>query len=553
MNKLFALLFTLASFLSNGQEWLLNMEGSEPNDRQLLLNFPYKKTFESEKELAKYTQQFLTTLHQAGFASAFYQSIQKNSPNNYTYHIHFGNAIRQLYIKEYKSSATTTFAFIPKENIIPFSKSEQYLNQLIQNFEKSGYAFAKIQLTQLQVQQDTLYTTLTYEPGAKRNVNAIVINGYDKFPDSHKKELERLFRNKTLNQETIEKLHKTINQFRFVRSVKYPEILFTKEATQIFTYIEKIKANTFDGYIGFTNNENGKLIFNGYVDGSLLNALNNGEKINVYWKSNGQSQRTFNLLWEQPYIFKSPLALKAQLNIFKQDSTFQNTQTNFDLGYCLSFNSRIYLGYQSAESSDIKNANTANLKDFKNNFLTAQWNWNVKNDQEDASLFPERTLFNFKIGTGKRKTSTLTNSQFLAQLAIQHQFYFNRRNSIQLKNQSFLLQSEHYLTNELFRFGGINSVRGFNENTLQANFLSVLCSEYRYTLSDNLYLHSVIDYGYFQDKTTQTSGNLLGLGFGFGLLNKNGLLNFVYANGSTNNQAVKLSNSIVQISLKTSF
>ena len=162
----------------------------------------------------------------------------------------------------------------------------------------------------------------------------------------------------------------------------------------------------------------------------------------MYWKSNGQSQRTFNLLWEQPYIFKSPLALKAQLNIFKQDSTFQTTQTNFDLGYCLSFNSRIYLGYQSAESSDIKNVNTANLKDFKNNFLTAQWNWNVKNDQEDAALFPERTLINFKIGTGKRKTSSISNTQLMSQLAIQHQFYINQRNSIQLKNQSYLLKRE---------------------------------------------------------------------------------------------------------------
>lgn len=553
MKKLLALLFILASLLSNGQKWQLNMEGDTPTDCQLLLNFSYQNTFDSEKELEKYTQQFLTTLHQAGFTAAFYQSIQKISPTSYTYYIHFGNAIRYLYIKDYNSMASATFDFISKEQIIPFSNSEHYFNQIIQNFEKSGYAFAKIQLTQLQVQQDTLYATLTYEPGVKRNVNEIVINGYDKFPESHKKELERLFRNKTLNQASIEKLHKTLNQFRFIRSVKYPEILFTKDASQIYTYVEKVKANTFDGYIGFTNNEKGKLIFNGYLDGSLSNALNNGEKINVYWKSNGQAQRTFNLLWEQPYIFKSPFALKAQLNIFKQDSTFQNTQTNFDLGYCLSFNSRIYLGYQSAESSDIKNVNTSNLKDFKNNFLTAHWNWNVKNDQEDAALFPDRTFINFKIGTGKRKTSAITNTQFLAQLDIQHHFYINSRNSIQLKNQSFLLQSEQYLTNELFRFGGINSIRGFNENTLQANFITALCSEYRYILSNNLYLHSVFDYGYFQDKTTQSSGKLLGLGFGFGLLNKNGLLSFVYANGSSENQKIKLRNSIIQISLKTHF
>jgi hypothetical protein len=62
-----------------------------------------------------------------------------------------------------------------------------------------------------------------------------------------------------------------------------------------------------------------------------------------------------------------------------------------------------------------------------------------------------------------------------------------------------------------------------------------------------------MDYAYFQDKTTNINGNLLGLGFGFGLLTKNGLFNLVYANGSTKDQAIKLSSSIVQISLKASF
>jgi hypothetical protein len=553
MNKLLMLFFGLTCFLTNGQEWQLNVEGSSSIDQQLLLNFPLKKSFETEKELLIYSQNYLLQIQQAGFTAAYYLSYQKNNSKSYTCQLHFGSPIHHLYIKEFKSNSTTTFPFIQKREIIPFTKSERYLNQLMQAFEKSGYAFAKIQLANLEVRNDTLYALLNYDPGQKRKVNAIVINGYEKFPLSHKKELERLFRNTTFNQENIEKLHRTLNQFRFVRSVKYPEILFTKDETQIYTYVEKVKANSFDGYIGFANNENGKLIFNGYIDGSLLNALNHGEKIAITWKSNGQSQRTFNLLWDQPYIFKSPLALKAQLNIFKQDSTFQNTQTNFDLGYCINFNSRIYLGYQSAESSDIKNSNTNQLKDFKNSFVTAQWNWDVKNNEADALLFPDRSNCNLKIGTGKRKTSDLSNNQFFAQLTIKHQFYLNKRNSIQLKNQSYLLQSEKYLTNELLRFGGINSIRGFNENTLQANLLSVLCSEYRYTLADNLYLHSVLDYGYFQDQTTQSSGNLLGLGFGFGLLNKNGLLNFIYANGSTNNQAIKLSNSIIQISLKTTF
>jgi hemolysin activation/secretion protein len=105
----------------------------------------------------------------------------------------------------------------------------------------------------------------------------------------------------------------------------------------------------------------------------------------------------------------------------------------------------------------------------------------------------------------------------------------------------------------LYRFGGTNSIRGFSENSLQANLFTALITEYRYVLTPGLYVHSITDYGYFQDKTSDTKENLLGLGFGFGLLTKNGLFNLIYANGSTDNQTIKLSNSIVHISFKTNF
>ena len=109
------------------------------------------------------------------------------------------------------------------------------------------------------------------------------------------------------------------------------------------------------------------------------------------------------------------------------------------------------------------------------------------------------------------------------------------------------------MINELYRFGGINSIRGFNENSLQANAFSGIMAEYRYLVASNLYIHSITDYGYFQDKTANIEEKLLGLGFGFGLFTKNGLVNLIYANGSTSEQTIKLSNSIVHISFKTNF
>jgi hypothetical protein len=209
------------------------------------------------------------------------------------------------------------------------------------------------------------------------------------------------------------------------------------------------------------------------------------------------------------------------------------------------------LGYQSAESSDIKNINTSSLSDFNNSFITSTFEF--VDFKSDDLLFPERSNYSLKIGTGKRDSKFQNNTQIFGSLNLRHNFYLNSKNVIHLKSQNFYLQSEEYIINELYRFGGINSIRGFNENSLQGTVFSSLMTEYRYVLSSNIYVHSIIDYGYYQDQTSKTKDNLLGLGFGFGLLTKNGLFNLIYANGSTKNQAIKLSNSIVHISLKSTF
>lgn len=546
--------FLLFSALCFGQKKYFIPKGTTAAEEKIITSLTPTLSYPTPEALESGSQTFLATLHRLGFTEAHYTIKTQANDSTIVATVSLGTPIKDLYIYAVKNEDKKNIINIPSTPIqLPFTQTERFLNDLVQKFEQKGYAFAQLQLGNLERKNDTLFASLTINPGTPRQVNTIVYNGYEKFPKSHQKEINRLFKNTPFNQEQIEKLHKTLNQFRFIRSTKYPEILFTKDSTKIFTYIEKTKANSFDGYIGFTNNETGKLIFTGYIDGSLQNVMNKGEKINLYWKSNGQAQRTFNLAWEQPYIFKTPLIVKAQLNIFKQDSTFQNTQTNFDLGYCIKYNLRTYLGYQSTESSDIKNSNSATISDFNNAFLTTNLDWFVTNDDYETPFFQEKTNLQLKLGYGKRNTSQFSNTQFIGQFNLKHIFILNKKNQIALKTQTHYLQSDRYLVNELLRFGGINSIRGFNENTLQASFYTTLLSEYRYIANTNLYLHSVLDYGYFQDLTTNNKGKLIGLGLGFGLLTKNGLLNFIYANGSSDQQTIQLSNSIIQLSLKTSF
>ena len=323
---------------------------------------------------------------------------------------------------------------------------------------------------------------------------------------------------------------------------------FTALTAMIYVYLEKAKANKFDGYVGVSNDRKNNLELNGYLDLLLVNIMNAGENLSLYWKSDSGNQKTFNLSVEVPYVFKSPFGIKANLNIYKQDSIFQNAKTAIDIGYFFNYNSRLYLGYQSAESSDIQKTNNSTISDYSNSFLTA--NFEYINLDKSNFLFPEKTKLSSKIGFGSRYSNFNNYKQFFGNIDISHSLQLNDRNSIYLKSRNYYLQSDQYIINELYRFGGINSIRGFNENSLQGNFFSSLLSEYRYLVSQDLYIHSILDYGYFTDATNSKSDNLFGFGFGFGLLTKNGLLNMVYANSSNGNQKIQLSNSIIHLSLK---
>ena len=116
-----------------------------------------------------------------------------------------------------------------------------------------------------------------------------------------------------------------------------------------------------------------------------------------------------------------------------------------------------------------------------------------------------------------------------------------------------MLISDDYLDNELFRFGGINSIRGFEENSLVANLFGVINTEYRYRLSSTIYVHSVLDAAYFENDLTQSKEKLFGFGFGLGLLTNAGLFRLNYSSGKSENRQFKLSDSKVHISLTATF
>jgi len=555
------LIVCFAVSAGRAQRLYLKAEGASSRESAIVDSIGYKKEHPNARSVSDEAAALGQRLRKGGWLSTEIRQSGKSNDSTFIYTYRIGSRVKSLHIYIGADPQLRALAF-PDEKTdsvrIPFTETESFLNRALSAFEQKGYPLAKLRLDQLDQNRDIIVARLIGETGKPRQVNDLVINGYEKFPQSHRKQLLRLYRGRTFNRETLDKIYRDIGQFRFVTQTRYPEILFMQDTTKVYAYVEKAKANRFDGLIGFSNDDDAgaarKVRFSGYLDLLLVNALHGGEQFSLYWKSDGKKQTTFTAETQIPYIFRTPLALKAGLSIFKQDSTYQNTRTNLGLGYLFTYNKRLFLGYEATESSDIQNANSASVSDYKNKFATATFEFSQYRDAD--FLFPQQTWVSVRAGAGSRQSKVANDGQFFAEVNASRNFYLNDKNSIGLKTQDYLLDSGGYLLSELYRYGGINSIRGFAENSLQASALASLMAEYRYALAPGLYIHSITDYGYFLDQSRQDDGkrgSLLGLGFGFGLLSNGGLFHLVYANGTANGQPVKLSNSVVHVSFKANF
>ena len=564
--KLLAFILLFATFGTNcfSQNFQLQIIGNSFSENKIIDSIKYNSIHTNTKAIFDEVISVSERLSKNGYLENQLLENTRKNDSSYIAKFSLGEKIKFIHIYIGRNREIIDIVSLDKKKdslTLPYSETESFLNSTLQKLEQNGFAFAKLKLTNIKRKNNSLYADLKFESGQQRQLNAIVVkfaesDKKNSFPEGHLKQINRKYHKSTFNQDVVRKIQNDFGKFGFVNQIKTPEILFTKDTTKVYVYLEKRKSNTFDGFIGFANNDNEKLTFNGYLDLILENTIKAGEQFSLYWKSDGNDQKTFKASIDLPYIFKTPIGLKAQIHIFKQDSIFQNTKTAIDLGYFIDYKTRIYLGYQATESSDIQNTNNSSISDYSNSFLTA----NLEYSQLDYknSTFTKKTNLTLQMGLGKRATTDLLetagkSNQRYININAMHNFYLNPKNCLNINYQTYFLDSDTYIINELYRFGGTKSIRGFAENSLQANFMTAFITEYRYIISPDLYVHSILDYLYYEDKSSGYKGNLIGIGLGTGLRTNNGVLKLSLSNGLTKDQSLKFQNTIISINYTIEF
>ena len=206
------------------------------------------------------------------------------------------------------------------------------------------------------------------------------------------------------------------------------------------------------GIIGFGNDKTEKFTFNGSLNLAFRNMFNGFEDISLYWQRNPDRGQTFDLKTRIPYLFTTNIGLDAQLNIYKQDSTFATVKAQPSLFYNLSERQKIGLR-ASFEVSTVLDSLYTSAKDFSRSGIGL---WYEYQQPTEVELF----LYSSKIRAEGDYLKTLYPKDGSAALLrytlyAEKNFHLSGRHYLNLKGESAMLSTPLPLSvNELLRTSG---------------------------------------------------------------------------------------------------
>lgn len=413
------------------------------------------------------------------------------------------------------------------------SNLQFYIARYLRAFENNGFPFAQAYLQDYRIQENILHGALAFEKGPPVTLDSAIVKGYLKL---HPKLLRydlQYEKGMPYREEYLQELPELIQQTEYLSMRRAPAVGFFEQDTRLYLYLTKEKANRIDGVVGLNTEDNGQTTVNGQFQLRLLNVFNGGEDIALEWQRPDESVQLLDVGLTLPYLFTTPFWLQTKLNIYRQDSSFVNTQFKGQLKYQLSHRSFLTGSFLSKNSTLL--SSTEALSDrgsVKNNM----WGLGIEINQTNRAIIPTQGyLINMSARSGQRTTADTIRTQWgwEVQGSLYHTFW--QRHVLKSSLRSEALIGAGFFENELFRLGGLRSLRGFNEQSIFTSAYVMATLEYRFMLGTYDYLTLFGDYAYTQKNTqsNRSENYLTGIGTGLNFKTGAGIFSLFFAVGKS--------------------
>ncbi|OFX19746.1 MAG: hypothetical protein A2041_04985 [Bacteroidetes bacterium GWA2_31_9b] len=443
---------------------------------------------------------------------------------------------------------------------------------IITYYENHGHPFVRI-LTHKDLTSDSIISlTLVIDKGEYLSVDTIFIKGEAKLSRNYIYHSLNLKPGDEFSQKKINAIDKKISNIPFLSQIKPTELEFRDSGVDVYLYLKNKKANQFNGIIGFlpdsknkNDEESSGLLITGELNLYLINSFRRGEEFLINWEKTESSTQKLNVGFTFPYLFNLLIGIDTDFDLYKKDSTFLSINWNSGILFLLSTDNyvRVYYKYKSSSLLGDKNQQiSTNLSDFE----SRTYGVSLFYSDLDNKLNPHRGIvFNISGGFGTKSVQNVNPAldsinfsidknmlEFEAGLnfdiffPIYRNFVFHYGNSTRYLDHYAENDKQAFVfENEMYRFGGAKTLRGFDENAFNASIYSIQNIELRYSFEQNSVFYLFWNGAYYYQKLMEKTVEDFPQGFGAGINFETnvGIFSLSYALGKQFDNPIEISSA----------
>lgn len=453
----------------------------------------------------------------------------------------------QTYLPKNNFNTITAQGKVVKENILTES-----IENILNYAEDNGYPFAEIYFDSLQTNNRKVNATLRLKLNPYIQFDTISINNKKIIQPSFLSAYLGIKSGQAYSEKKIQAIQNRIDELGFIRLKYPPKIYFNNNKAMLVLSPEKRNANKFDGLIGVQPNANNqKTAIVGQAQLYLVNTLGRAEKLQLEFRSQANETRDLKVMASYPFLFSTPFGLSANIDIRRQDTSFSTLGRSISVQYLIRGNNQVSLIYKVNESNLLSVKKYIGTNTLPENLDVKKRSYGLNNliEELDYRINPTKgysVSSTLLFGTREVKRNAnfadslydnidKSSSQLQASLAVRKFFKLSTKNILLVSYKTEWVETEQLFNNELMRFGGINDLRGFDEESIFASYYWVGTMEYRFILDRNSFFRLFYDQGYYFNKILKVEDYPSGLGLGVQLQTLAGALQLNYALGEQMN------------------
>ena len=462
---------------------------------------------------------------------------------------------------------------------------EEELADYISRSADAGYPFARVRFDSLALRDSTLdlratawtgpyvtYGGVRFETGAEPPVSTAFLTRY-----------LRLEAGRRYRPVEIQQVSRRLRTLPYLQMAREPVVVFEGGQAIIYVDAKARKTSRFDFLLGFLPNSeqnDGQLLLTGDATLELDNSLRRGERLYFAFERLQPQSTEVELAASYPYLFDSPFGARVDFGLYRQQEDWLRVNYEAGLTYAFGGGDAYELFYEGGVAQALSfdtavvqaTQRLPEVLDARRNGFGLRLRLDRRDDIVDtrrgftAVLTTVAGLREVSVANGVRELSERLDAaaDSIGGRTAQYRLGMDAAGFLPLGRRlvavarargGALFGDQEPLRNELYRIGGQRLLRGFDEQSIDAQAYIVGTAETRLLIGGGSYLFAFVDQGYLRNPYAVFISRDYPTGFGAGLRlgTGAGALSLTYAYGKRRGGQVDFQRAKIHVGFESRF